>query len=192
MDNNTIMKIFRESGVLLEGHFLLTSGQHSDRYIQCARVFQYPEYTQMLTQELASAFKDDKIDVVIGPAIGGIILAYEMARCLGARSIFAERENGIMTLRRGFEIPKGSKVLVVEDVVTTGGSTKEVLDLVNNHGGEIVGVGVFVDRSSGTIEFGVKFNSLLALNIKSYEPRDCPLCLDNTPLIKPGSRQIKP
>lgn len=190
MDKQRIIKIFKESGVLMEGHFLLTSGRHSDRYMQCAKVFEYPEYTQELAQGLALNFRDDKVDIVIGPAIGGIILSYEMARCLGARSIFAERENGAMTLRRGFGIPKGSRVLVVEDVVTTGGSVKEVIDLVRNIGGEVVGVGILVDRSNGRVDFGVKFSSLLAMEVKSYDPKDCPLCLDKMPIIKPGSRNI--
>lgn len=190
MDKQRIIEIFKESGVLMEGHFLLTSGRHSDRYMQCAKVFQYPGYTQELTEELALAFRDDKVDIVIGPAVGGIILAYEMARSLGAKSIFAEREGGTMTLRRGFEIPKGSRVLVVEDVVTTGGSVKEVIDLAKNMGGEVVGVGIFVDRSNGGVDFGVKLSSLLAFDITSYEPKDCPLCLNNIPVIKPGSRQI--
>ncbi|NLY60356.1 MAG: orotate phosphoribosyltransferase [Clostridiales bacterium] len=190
MNKEQIVKIFEESGALTVGHFLLTSGRHSSKYIQCAKVFQYPKYAQQLTKELSLAFEDDKVDIVIGPAVGGIILAYEMARCLNAKSIFSERENGIMQLRRGFSIHKNSKVLVVEDVVTTGGSVKEVIDLVNSLEGEVVGVGALVDRSNGNIDFGVRFHSLLTLDIKSYDPDSCPLCEKNIPIIKPGSRKI--
>ena len=190
MDKQRVMQIFKESGVLMGGHFLLTSGRHSNKYMQCAKVFQYPEYTQELAEKLALGFKDDDVDMVIGPAIGGIILSYEMSRCLGVKNIFAERENGSMTLRRGFEIPKGSKVLVVEDVITTGGSVKEVIDLVNRVGGEVIGVGVFVDRSNGTVDFGVKLHSILSVDVQSYEAENCPLCQNDIPIIKPGSRNI--
>ncbi len=174
----------------MEGHFLLTSGRHSNHYMQCARVFQYPEYTQELARQLSLAFKDDGVEVVIGPAIGGIILAYEVARCLRAKNIFAEREEGVMTLRRGFEILKGSRVLVVEDVVTTGGSVKEVMELVTETGSQVVGVGILVDRSNGAIDFGVKFHSLLSMDIQAYPPNDCPLCQQSIPIIKPGSRKM--
>jgi orotate phosphoribosyltransferase len=190
MDRNSVLKIFTETGALLKGHFLLTSGRHSSEYLQCARVFQFPWHAQELTQVLAGFFKDQPIDMAIGPAIGGITLSYEMGRCLGTKTIFAERENGDMTLRRGFEIPQGSKVLVVEDVITTGGSVKEVMELVRFYGGEIVGVGAVVDRSCGSVDFGVKFCSVIAMEVKSYEPEDCPICQTGLPLIKPGSRKI--
>ncbi len=190
MNKEQIMKIFKDSGALTEGHFLLTSGRHSSKYIQCAKVFQYPQYAQQLTKELALYFKDKEVDIVIGPAIGGIILAYEMARCLNAKSIFSEREDGVMQLRRGFSIPKGSRVLVVEDVVTTGGSVREVIELVSRLEGDIVGVGSLVDRSNGKTDFGVKFHSLLTLNIESYDADACPLCKQNIPIIKPGSRKL--
>lgn len=190
MDNQRVLEIFKQTGVLMEGHFLLTSGRHSNQYMQCAKVFQYPIYTEELAKELALTFQADGVDLVIGPAIGGITLSYEMARCLGVKNIFAERENGTMTLRRGFEIPQGAKVLVVEDVVTTGGSVKEVIELVNQIGGKVIGVGAFVDRSNGKVEFGVKFNSILALEVKSYTAEDCPLCKAGIPVIKPGSRSL--
>jgi len=174
----------------LEGHFILTSGRHSSQYLQCARIFQYPNYSEEMAKDLAQAFKQDNIDMVIGPAIGGIILSYEMGRVLGVKALFAERENGIMALRRGFEIPQGSKVLVVEDVVTTGGSVKEVIELVNNYGGEVIGVGAIVDRSNGRVDFGCKFHAVVSLEVPSYEKDKCTLCKQGLPAIKPGSRNI--
>ncbi|MFO7154217.1 MAG: orotate phosphoribosyltransferase [Caldicoprobacter oshimai] len=190
MDRERVLQIFRETGVLLQGHFLLTSGRHSGEYLQCAKVFQYPRYAEEITRALADKFKDDRIDIVVGPAIGGIILSYEMGRCLGIKTIFAEREDGKMTLRRGFEIPEGSRVLVVEDVVTTGGSVKEVMEVVKNCGGEVVGVGAVVDRSGGNVDFGVKFHSVISMDVKSYAPEECPICRTGLPLVKPGSRNI--
>lgn len=183
-----IEKIFKDSQALLEGHFLLTSGKHSDRYFQCAQVLQHPQLTVKLCQELSAPFKDKAIDVVVGPAIGGIIVTYEMARQLGVRGIFAEREKGVMQLRRGFAITLGEKVLVVEDVITTGGSVLEVMDLVRQAGGEIVGVAVLVDRSGGKVDLGVPIQSLLTLEAQVYPPEDCPLCQNGLPIVKPGSR----
>ena len=183
-----IQEIFRQSGVLMEGHFLLTSGRHSNRYMQCAKVFQYPRWTEELSRALAEKLPGPAADVVIGPAIGGIILSYEMGRCLGVKAVFAERENGEMTLRRGFEVPAGARVLVAEDVVTTGGSVREVMELVKKLGAEVVGVGAFVDRSGGKVDFGVPFTSVLSLEIRSYLPGECPMCKNHLPIVKPGSR----
>lgn len=181
--------IFTTTGALLEGHFLLTSGRHSNRYMQCAKVLQYPEYTEILARQLADEFRNDNIDVVVGPAMGGIIVSYEVARQLGVKSIFCEREGGVMALRRGFTISPGQRILVVEDVVTTGGSVKEVIEVVKNLRGEIAGVAVLVDRSGGQVDFGVKTKAVLILDITSYEPEDCPLCREGKlPAIKPGSR----
>ena len=190
MEREDILKILKETGVLLQGHFLLTSGRHSDTYLQCARLFQYPDYAEKIAATLAEYFSDDEIDLVIGPAIGGIILSYEMGRYLGVKTIFAERENGKMTLRRGFQIKKNSRVLVVEDVITTGGSVNEVMELVRSGGGEVMGVGAVVDRSGGSIDFGVKLQSVISMEVKSYPPDECPLCHTEIPLIKPGSRNI--
>lgn len=188
MYRERILEIFKETGVLMEGHFLLSSGRHSAKYLQCAKIFQYPKYSEEVSKALAEKFLDDKIDIVIGPAIGGIILSYEVGRILNKKTIFAERENGVMSLRRGFTIEPGSKVLVVEDVVTTGGSVKEVIELVKNNGAEVIGVGSIVDRSGGKVDFGVKFRSVISLEVESYEPAECPLCKKNIPFIKPGSR----
>jgi orotate phosphoribosyltransferase len=189
MDKQEVLDILRKTGVMLEGHFLLTSGRHSDRYMQCAKLFQYPDMSEKFSKELAGKFSG--VDLVAGPAIGGIILAYEVARQLGVPNIFAERENGSMTLRRGFSIPEGARVLVVEDVVTTGGSVREVMELVRTSGAEVAGVGCIVDRSAGKVDFGVPFKAVLSMEITSYEPDDCPLCLSGTPAIKPGSRNLK-
>lgn len=188
MKEGTILNIFQERKALLTGHFKLSSGLHSGQYLQCALVLQDPKYAERICGELASRFKGDNVNVVIGPALGGIVLSYEVARALGSRSIFAEREDGKMKLRRGFSIDKDNRVLVVEDVLTTGLSTKEVIGIVKELGGHLVGVGVLVDRSGG-IDFGVKLTSLLKMDIPTFKPEACPLCKESIPLIKPGSRR---
>lgn len=183
------VKVFTDSGALMEGHFVLTSGRHSDRYMQCAQVLQYPEYTEILARHLADTFRDDHIDVVIGPAMGGIIVAYEVARQLGVPAIFTERMEGEMVLRRGFMIEPGERVLVVEDVVTTGGSVCEVIKVVNTFGGKVAGVGVLVDRSNGKVSFGVKQEAVFTMDIESWEVSSCPMCQEGKlPAVKPGSR----
>ena len=191
MDRAEMERIFKQTGLMLEGHFLLTSGRHSNRYMQCAKLFQYPEYSEMICKDLADRFAGQKIDMVVGPAVGGIIMSYEMARQFKVPNIFAERENGAMTLRRGFSIPEGAKVLVVEDVVTTGGSLREVMDIVAEAKAEVVGVCVVVDRSGGKIDFGVPFEAAYETEIQSYEPSQCPLCEQGLELVKPGSRKLK-
>ncbi len=186
-----VIEILTKAGVLMEGHFLLTSGKHSNKYLQCAKIFQYTKYSEELCKTLAQKFQNDGIEVVIGPAIGAIQMAYEVSRHLGVKNIFAERENTIMTLRRGFTIEKGQKVLIVEDVVTTGGSVKEVIEIVNEHGGEVAGVGVIVDRTGGKADFATKFESVISVDVESFEQKDCPMCQQGVPIIKPGSRAIK-
>ena len=188
MTNEQILKIFKDTGVMLEGHFLLTSGRHSDKYMQCAKLFQNADISEMFAKELAAKFSG--VELVAGPAIGGIILAYEVSRQLGVPNIFAERQNGEMTLRRGFSVPKGAKVLVVEDVVTTGGSVKEVVALLQSLGAEVVGVGSIVDRSNGNVDFGVPFEAVLSMEVVSYDAQDCPICKTGIPAVKPGSRNI--
>ncbi|NMA69498.1 MAG: orotate phosphoribosyltransferase [Desulfitobacterium sp.] len=190
LSQEEVLDIFKESGALLEGHFLLTSGKHSNQYMQCAKVLQYPHHAARLGEALALAFQDQDIDLVIGPATGGIIVAHEVGRALGTKAIFAEREQGEMTLRRGFQLEPGQKVLVVEDVITTGGSVKEVIDLVKAHGAEPIGVGVLVNRSGGRAEFPVPFASLLQIEVEAYEAETCPLCQEGSQPIKPGSRNI--
>lgn len=190
MTREEALEIFKKSNALLSGHFKLTSGRHSGQYMQCAQVLQYPEYAGQLCADLAKKFADTKIDVVVGPAMGGIIVSYEVGRALGVKTIFTEREQGTMSLRRGFVIDPGEKVLVVEDVVTTGGSVREVMDIVREKGGEVVGVGVLVDRSGGKADFGVRTEAALKIEIESYEPEECPICKQGLPLVKPGSRQV--
>ncbi len=192
INRERVIEILEKTGALKRGHFLLTSGRHSDQYMQCAQVFQYPEYAGEICKGLAEEFKDDNVEIVIGPATGGIIMAYEMARQLGALAMFAEREEGKMVLRRGFSIPKGARVLVSEDVITTGGSVREVIELVEGLGAILSGVVVLVDRSNGKIDFGVELRAALSLEVISYEESECPICREgNIPLEKPGSRAIK-
>ncbi len=191
MTRDEIIAMMKEAEVLLEGHFLLTSGRHSDKYMQCAKIFQNAKYSEPLCAELVKQYKDDNVELVIGPAIGAIQMSYEVGKQLGVKNIFAERENGAMTLRRGFTIEKGQRVLIVEDVVTTGGSVREVMDLVKECGGEIVGIGSIVDRTGGKIDFGVPYRSAFSMDITSYEPDECPICKTGAPLVKPGSRAVK-
>lgn len=189
LNKEEAIAIFTQSGALLEGHFRLTSGRHSNQYMQCAQVLKYPEHTAQLARHLADKFEQEKAELVIGPAMGGIIVAYEVARQLKVPGIFCERQDGEMTLRRGFQIQPGQKVLVVEDVITTGGSVKEVIQVVQAAGGEVVGVGVLVDRSNGAIDFGVRKEAVLTMDIKSWEADQCPLCQEGRiPVVKPGSR----
>lgn len=190
-NNVDVLKIFKSTEALLEGHFLLTSGRHSNQYFQCAKVLQYPEYTAEICSIIAEHFKDFEIDTVIAPAMGGMIVGYEVARQLNKRSIFTERENKEMTLRRGFSLAKGEKVLVCEDVITTGGSVKEVIDIVKKFDAQIVGVASIVDRSNGKVDFGFPLFSTLKLDVVSYEPDNCPICKEGKlELIKPGSRKV--
>jgi len=189
MTQKEAFEIFKKSEALLEGHFLLTSGLHSPNYFQCAKVLQYPDYAEKFCSVIAEHFKSQKIDCVISPAIGGIVVSQEVGRLLKTKAIFAERQDGQMTLRRGFEIKKGECVLVVEDVITTGGSIKEVINLVRQIGGIVVGAAFIVDRSAGKTSFDVPQFSVLQMNVITYTKEQCPLCVQNVPLIKPGSRQ---
>ncbi|ACL22022.1 orotate phosphoribosyltransferase [Desulfitobacterium hafniense DCB-2] len=185
-----VLNIFKESEALLEGHFRLTSGRHSRQYMQCAKVLQYPHHAARLGEALAESFRGQGIDLVIGPAMGGILVAHEVGKALGTKAIFTERENGEMKLRRGFELQPGQKVLVVEDVITTGGSVREVIEVVKAYGAEPVGVGVLVNRSGGKADFGVPLASLLEIEIESFDPESCPLCAEGIPAVKPGSRAV--
>ena len=174
-----ILEILKEAGVLLEGHFLLTSGRHSNKYLQCAKVFRNTKYSEELCSALAEQFRNDGVEVVIGPAMGAVQMAYEVSRGLHCENFFAERDqDGKMCLRRGFEVQPGQKVLLVEDVVTAGG--------------DVVGIGSIVDRTGGKIDFGVPFKAVISMEVESYEPSECPLCKEGKiPVIKPGSRKIK-
>lgn len=190
MNKDKAIKIFEETGLMQKGHFLLTSGRHSDTYMQCARLFEHPKHSETIAKDIAEAFADDNITMVIGPAMGGIILSYEVSRALGVTNVFAERVDGAMTLRRGFAMGKGDNVLIVEDVITTGGSVFEVIDVVVATGANIAGVGLVVDRSNGKIEFGYKKHAVVTMEVISYSSTECPLCRDNIPFVKPGSRNI--
>ena len=186
-----VLEILKEAGVLLEGHFLLTSGRHSNKYLQCASIFRKAKYSEELCRSLAEQFAGDGIDLVVGPALGAVLMSYEVARQLGVENFFAERDkDGVMSLRRGFSIEPGRRVLVVEDVVTTGGSVKEVLALVREAGGVVAGVGAVVDRTGGKIDFGVPFKAVISMDVTSWEADDCPLCKAGAGApVKPGSRK---
>ena len=185
-----MISIFRSTEALLDGHFVLTSGRHSSTYFQCAKVLQHPEYLTAFSIMIADEFEYKEPDVVISPAIGGIVLGTEVGTQLGCRTIFAERENGEMVIRRGFEILKGERVLVVEDVITTGGSVKEVMDLISDLDAEIIGVGVLVDRSNGTASLHENQFSIVELDAVSYGDDDVPDDLAAIPIQKPGSRYL--
>jgi orotate phosphoribosyltransferase len=190
LTKDSILKIFRDTEALLEGHFILTSGLHSATYFQCAKVFQYPWHAETLCRETAEHFREERIDVVVSPAVGGIVFGQEVARLLGVRAIFAERVEGQMTLRRGFGIEPGERVLLAEDVTTTGGSVKEVLKAVQKAGGEIVAVTSVVDRSGGQAKFGVPYFSLFQMDVTNFEPESCPMCQTGSQAVKPGSRSL--
>ncbi len=189
-ERDQILSIFRSTEALLEGHFVLTSGRHSASYFQCAKVLQHPEYLTAFSIMIADEFEDQAPDVVISPAIGGVVLGTEVGNQLGCRTIFAERKEGNMVIRRGFHIEKGEKVLVVEDVITTGGSVKEVMDLVEKAGGNILGVGVLVDRSNGSVTLHNNQYSIVKLDAVSYGEDEVPDDLAAIPIQKPGSRYL--
>ncbi len=183
-----VLRIFRDTQALLDGHFVLRSGLHSRQYFQCAMVLQHPRVAEQLCGELAVKFKDTGAQVVISPALGGLFVGHEVARALGIRHIFVEKNSaGKLELRRNFQVARGEKVLVVEDVVTQGGRVRETLDIARALGGEVVGVGTLVDRSGGKVGFGVPLESLLRLSIDTFDPATCPLCQAGMPVIKPGS-----
>ncbi|MDR5695694.1 MAG: orotate phosphoribosyltransferase [Armatimonadota bacterium] len=189
MDLTALVKVMERTGVFQEGHFLLSSGMHSARYLQCALLLQHPDLAQQVCAALAQRFAGEEIQVVLGAALGGIIVAHETARALGARALFAEREEGKLVLRRGFTISPQERVLLVEDVITTGGTVRELNSLVEEAGGEVVGVGAIVDRSAGrAILPGRRLEALLTLEIETYPPEECPLCQKGIPWVKPGSR----
>lgn len=185
--SESTMNTFRETGAYLKGHFRLTSGLHSSEYLQSALVLQHPELAGRLGREMASQLP--KADVVASPAIGGLIIGHEVARALGVRFIFAERDGaGKMTLRRGFSIRPGETAVVIEDVVTTGGSTREVIDLLRSAGADVVGAGSIIDRSGGRADLGVKRVALATLDVVAWQPEECPLCKQGVAVEKPGSR----
>lgn len=190
-DRDQLLAMLRDTGALMHGHFELTSGRHSGKFLLMAQALQWPEHTAALCRRLAGLYNDEPVDVVIGPAVGGIILAYEVARHFpGARAIFAEKDGDAMSLRRGFGIRPGERVLIVEDAVSTGGSVQKVIDAIEPYKPSFVGVGALVDRSSGRVRFdGMPFRAVLTLDVPSYEPAACPLCRDGLTLVKPKHMQ---
>jgi orotate phosphoribosyltransferase len=183
------LEIFQQTGALLKGHFLLTSGLHSPRYLQCALVLQHPQHAGWLGEQIGAHFKGAGVRAVVAPAIGGIIVAHEVARALGVRALFTERENNVMTFRRGFSLQADEPVLVVEDVVTTGGSTRDTVEAVERAGGKVIGAASIIDRSGGAAEVGVPRVALYTLEVPTYQPDACPLCAQGTTAVKPGSRK---
>ncbi len=184
LDRKEILEILRETKVLREGHFALANGRHARQYFQFAQVLQYPKFTEALCEELARRYKGEEIDVVVASAVSGILVAYEVARSLGTRCVFTEREEGRMVLRRGFDIEEDENVLVVEDMIVTGQSLLEVMAAVRERGGNIRGVGVILDRSGGAFHCGVRTETLIALENQTYDPQDCPLCKEGLLLCK--------
>jgi len=189
-EQNEILEIFTKSGALLTGHFLLSSGLHSDEYFEKFQVLQYPEYVQILCKKLADKFKNSKIEVVVGPTVGGVIIAYEVAKHLKIKAIFAEREGNERVFKRGFTLEQGARVLIVDDILTTGKSIFEVIDLVNKYKADIVGIGVLLDRSGGKVKVeGYDLKPLVVVSAKTFKPEECPLCKKGVEIYKPGSRK---
>ncbi|MGC9337100.1 MAG: orotate phosphoribosyltransferase [Candidatus Cloacimonadia bacterium] len=187
MKPEEIKDILYKTGAILKGHFLLTSGLHSEYYIEKIKLIQYPVYVKRLCTELTKKIAAIEFDVVVSPAMGAIVLGYEVAKQLGKRFVFTQRLDGVMKIRSGFDITEGDKVMIVEDVTTTGGSVFEVIDCLRQYQAVPKGVGLIVDRSGGTIDFGIPTHSLLTLSIETYKPEACPLCDKNIPISKPGS-----
>ncbi len=194
MNQDIVLKEFKDAEALLEGHFVLSSGKHSDRYLQCARVLMDPVRSARLCQALAQKVRseiDESIDLVVSPAMGGVVVGYEMARQLGVPAIFFERVDGSFCLRRGFDIPDNAKCLMVEDVVTTGLSSRECIDAIRGEGGDVVGGACLVDRSNGAADIGTKLVPLIMLDVPTFDTENLPSHLQDIPAHKPGSRGMK-
>jgi orotate phosphoribosyltransferase len=188
MDSASVLDLFRKSGALLEGHFRLTSGLHSERYLQSALVLQYPDLAGRLGQAVAERVQHLQPTAVLSPALGGIVIGQEVGRALGIRAMFAERQDGRFTLRRGFSLTPADRVLVVEDVITTGGSTRETIDVATAAGARVLGAAAIIDRGSDQGRVSVPLFSLVQMEVPTYQPESCPLCAKGIPVVKPGSR----
>ena len=183
-----ILDMFRERGALLEGHFILSSGRHSREYLQCAKALEFPSDANTLGREIAELFIDQDIETVASPAIGGLIIGYAVASAMNVRFLWTERQNGEMTLRRGFELRPKERILVVEDVITTGGSTRECIAELERNGANIAAAASIIDRSNGRADVGVRRKALVKMDVESFLPEDCPMCAEGLPAVKPGSR----
>lgn len=186
-----VLKRFTETNALLDGHFILSSGLHSPKYLQCALALQHPDDAAEFGREIAPHFSADDLDTVASPAIGGLVIGFATAQALGKRFIWTERQEGVMTVRRGFTVSPGERILVVEDVITTGGSTRECIAALESHGAKVVAAASIIDRSNGVADVGVPRFSLLSLDVRSYKPEECPMCLAGVEAVKPGSRATK-
>jgi len=186
-----LLDLFRRSGALLEGHFRLSSGLHSPGYLQSALVLQHPQHAETLGRAIGDRTRELRPTVVLSPALGGVVIGQEVGRALGVRAIFAERQDGALMLRRGFTLGERDRVLVVEDVLTTGGSTRETMQVAKTAGAQVVGAASIVDRSGGSVGFDVPFHALLDIALPTYEPDTCPLCAQGLPVVKPGSRPVQ-
>ena len=189
MTRDALLDLYRRSGALLEGHFRLTSGLHSPGYLQCALVLQHPQHAEALGRSIADLTSELRPTIVLSPALGGVVIGQEVGRALGVRAIFAERQDGALTLRRGFIIGESDRVLVVEDVLTTGGSTRETMQVARAAGGQVVGAASIVNRGRD-VELGVPYVSLVTIDLPTFEPDKCPLCAQGMPVVKPGSRPL--
>ena len=190
LTRDELLDLFRKSGALLEGHFRLSSGLHSTGYLQCALVLQHPATAEQLGRAVAERVRELRPTAVLSPALGGVVIGHEVGRALGVRAQFAERQDGMLMLRRGFVLSESDRVLVVEDVCTTGGSTRETMQVATAAGGHVVGAAAIVDRSGGTVTFDVPFHTLLDVDLPTYQPEDCPFCAQGLPVTKPGSRPM--
>ncbi len=189
MNSEQILKHFRDTDALLEGHFVLSSGLHSPIYLQCALALQYPADTTRFASEIAKKYLDRGIETVASPAIGGLVIGYAVAAALNVRFIWTERQNQVMTVRRGFKVKPGEKILVVEDVMTTGGTTKECIESLTSRGGNVVGAVTIIDRSNGRADVGVERTSLVTIDVPSFAPQYCPMCAEGMEAVMPGSRK---
>lgn len=189
MNSEQILEHFKETNALLEGHFILSSGLHSPKYLQCALALQYPADAAKFGKAIAEHFLDENIETVASPAIGGLVIGYAVAQALNVRFLWTERENGTMTLRRGFSVKENERILVVEDVITTGGSTRECIEALESRGAITIGAASIIDRSGGAADVGVKRIALATLEVPSYKPEECPMCAEGSVAYKPGSRK---
>ena len=187
--SNEVLELLEKTEGVLHGHFCLTSGLHSDIYFQCAKLYQYPDIVEKIAKKLAETLKEVEFDTIVAPAIGALIIGYETAKQSGKRNLFVERKDGVMQLRRGYQLSKGEKIVIIEDVITTAKTIKETIEATKEYGVEVAAVGCIVDRTCG--KTGLNIKSLMQIEPVTYKPENCPLCKQGLPLVKPGSREVK-